>query len=149
MDNWVLMHGAAEKVLFEIKLLAYFHHPNIIRYIDHFIEEKYVILVTELHGTEWSPRNPILNSIRNPGLKKLTNDSDHHSKNFKGIPKRTSCDLFECIGNSRNFNNDIRCSYVFLKLIVSRFTNSRFYSTIYFCSNSSSCLLTSREQYCS
>jgi serine/threonine protein kinase len=98
MDSWVFMDGVEEKVPFEIMLLAHLNHPNIIRYIDHFIEEKYVILITELHGTEWNPRNPILNSIRNPGLKKISASSEHESKVFKGIPKKTSCDLFECIG---------------------------------------------------
>ena len=93
------MQGVAEKVPFEIKLLAYFHHANIIGYLNHFIDEKYVILVTELHGTEWSARNPLLNSIKNPGLKKLSSDADQDSKKVKGILRRTSCDLFECIGN--------------------------------------------------
>jgi hypothetical protein len=100
MDNWVFMRGVEEKVPFEIQLLAYFNHPNIIRYIEHFVDEKYVILITELHGTEWTPLNPVLNSIRNPGLKKLSGNTEHESKVFKGIPKRTSCDLFECIGKS-------------------------------------------------
>lgn len=113
MDNWVFMPGYAEKVPFEIKLLADFNHPNIIKYIEHFIEEKYVILVTELHGTEWCPQNPLLNSIRNPGLKKQSQTADQHSKVFKGIPKRTSCDLFECIGISFELADHYRCSYVF------------------------------------
>lgn len=96
----------------EIAILKSLSHPNIIRYIEHIVEDKYILLITELHGTEWSVHNPKLNPLKNPGLRHTprgkaapTPDSKMEcsplfrltEEQEKAIKRRTSCDLFECI----------------------------------------------------
>lgn len=107
-DLWIKEKG----IPVEIDILKSLRHPNIIKYIEHIHEPKYIILVTELHGTEWSVDNKRLNPQKNPGLRstprskavpnpdtkmecsplfRLTEEQE------KEIKRRTSCDLFECI----------------------------------------------------
>ncbi|KAJ3358010.1 hypothetical protein HDU83_000067 [Entophlyctis luteolus] len=60
-DLWVADPSAAhgEKVPIEVATLQKINHPNIIRYIDHMAEKfKYVLLITELHGSEWCAAKP-------------------------------------------------------------------------------------------
>ncbi|KAJ3092780.1 hypothetical protein HK102_003043, partial [Quaeritorhiza haematococci] len=102
-DLWV------EDLPMEIHLLKMMRHPNIITYLDHFDEEYYILLVTEMHGTCWTPTNPVLNPTKNPGLRakpKVTGISDTiecsplyrlTKEQEKLIRRRTSYDLFECI----------------------------------------------------
>ena len=135
---WVVLNqDTLERVPLEIKLLIDCAHFNIITHLDHFINEKYVILVTELHGTEWSGSNPLLNHLNNPGLKfrKPTLAKDDSattlqpcSTSDKNIPRRTSCDLFECIGTFCCESKSLifRCPYVSTfdnKLILDRHAN--------------------------
>ncbi|KAI9208058.1 kinase-like domain-containing protein [Polychytrium aggregatum] len=98
---------------YEIHILSCLDHPNVIKYIDHFYEGPYVILITELHGVQWSCENPSLNPAKNPGLRKAPRpkvETDPVDGNYeasplfrltkeqeKSIRRRTSCDLFECI----------------------------------------------------
>jgi serine/threonine protein kinase len=56
----------------EIYILSRLSHPNIVQYLEHFEERDYILLVTELHGTEWNVANPLLNPIRNPGLRQTS-----------------------------------------------------------------------------
>ena len=76
-------------------------HPNIIQFIEYVIEDKFVLLITELHGTSWDASNLLLDPTSNPGLK-----FKYREKTIKAedqtIPNRTSCDLFECI-DARTF----------------------------------------------
>ena len=95
----------------EIKILSSLNHPNVVRYLDHMIEDSYILLITELHGTEWDPNNSRLNAVSNPGLRsapapKPAVDNSESSPLFRltaeqqselASRRRTSCDLFECI----------------------------------------------------
>ena len=111
-DNWVRLEkgeNSSEMVPFEVYVLNTVKHENIITYIEHIIDDLYVILITELHGTEWGPDNPKLNPLDNPGvklhslhqelnLKDLSTALDHSKPSIsRKVIKRTSCDLFECI----------------------------------------------------
>ena len=93
-DHWV-DHGLG-KVPCEVDTLQKLHHPNIIKYIEHIVEDEYVLLITELFGTSWDASNHELDPVNNPGLKfryhKILGDSGKAA-----IKSRTSCDLFECI----------------------------------------------------
>ncbi|KAJ3070821.1 hypothetical protein HDU98_006187 [Podochytrium sp. JEL0797] len=53
---WVNNPGTpSEPVRVEIAVLQQINHPNIIQYIEHIMEHaKYVLLVMELNGTEWT-----------------------------------------------------------------------------------------------
>jgi hypothetical protein len=109
----------------EIEVLKSLDHPCIIKYIDHIEEERYIILITELHGTEWDASNPELSAEKNPGLRVPENAKDRKEAKAdaagvsapklvapaaeqksqstlvvteKSVKRRTSCDLFECIG---------------------------------------------------
>ncbi|KAJ3008916.1 UNVERIFIED_CONTAM: hypothetical protein HDU68_002899 [Siphonaria sp. JEL0065] len=43
-----------ERIPIEITILQEINHPNIIKYIGHVVEPtKYILLITELHGSEW------------------------------------------------------------------------------------------------
>ncbi|TPX62473.1 hypothetical protein CcCBS67573_g08829, partial [Chytriomyces confervae] len=71
----------------EITILQQMRHPNIIQYIDHMMEaDAYVLVITELHGSEWqrSPHSADPRSSSTP------------TENTRG-GKVTSMDLFECI----------------------------------------------------
>jgi serine/threonine protein kinase len=120
-----------QKIPIEIQILRSLNHPGIIKYIEHIFEgKKHILLITELHGSEWDPRNPQLNAERNPGLKnvgkgeaKSTGELSPEAvkaleaqkaecsplfrltaEQEKQIRRRTSCDLFECI-DARKFNS--------------------------------------------
>lgn len=106
-------------VPFEVYLLKRLDHPNIVKFLDYFEDTKYIYLVTELHGTQWSLLNPKLNPHQNPGLR--NHERMHHSCNNLltfvpsdpqlqnealilnkqaeklNISSQTSFDLFECI----------------------------------------------------
>jgi hypothetical protein len=68
-DLWIPCKEEGDLIPFEVYLLKKLRHPNIISYIEHFMDEKYVILVTELHGTPWDATNPDLDAQSNPGIK--------------------------------------------------------------------------------
>ncbi|KAI8612630.1 kinase-like domain-containing protein [Chytriomyces sp. MP71] len=78
------------KIPNEIKILQTLNHPNIIKYIDHIIEGPYILLITELHGNEWTHSNTIAHKHNNQ-LDRCDGDQE------KQIRRKTSCDLFECI----------------------------------------------------
>jgi serine/threonine protein kinase len=100
------------KLPLEVSILSKLHHPNIIRYLTHFTEGDRFILVTELHGTQWTADNKELNPVRNPGLLRdtlvpvtfdptsKTECSPLHRltpEQEKNIRRRVPCDLFQCI----------------------------------------------------
>jgi hypothetical protein len=108
----------------EIDMLRSLSNPFIIGYIDHWMGQKYIILVIELHGVEWDPSNPLLSAAKNPGLKTVSitpddcdmapscqyNDDIECSPLYKmtmeqkkELKKKTACDLFECIDARKNF----------------------------------------------
>lgn len=98
-------------------------HPNIITYVDHFIENDYILLVTELFGNQWDPTSiheklpsadtaakkckPSTTSKKNDVKKDKTSNNPNISEcsplhrlsleQENSIKRRTSCDLFECI----------------------------------------------------
>jgi hypothetical protein len=102
--GWVFdfVHGW---VPYEAHLIASMDHPNIIKFMDVFSDEKYVFLVTELHGCEWRTDNPRLNPQQNLGLREqkppavVTVDKPIAQMTDAELLKkrRTACDLFECI----------------------------------------------------
>ncbi|KAI8839851.1 kinase-like domain-containing protein [Chytriomyces cf. hyalinus JEL632] len=68
----------------EISILQQLDHPNIIQYIDHVVEPtKYVLLITELHGSDWK---------RAPGSSTTLGENV--------VATCASFDLFECIDHS-------------------------------------------------
>jgi Protein kinase domain len=93
-SNWV-DHGLG-KVPCEIDTLQKLHHPNVIKYIEHIIEDEYVLLITELFGTSWDVSNLDLDPTIYPGLK-FRFHKNFEEKDKCIIKSRTSCDLFECI----------------------------------------------------
>ncbi|KAI8847414.1 kinase-like domain-containing protein [Chytridium lagenaria] len=86
--SWRSWDPHHSRVPLEVHFLKSLTHPA--------IEEKYVLLVTELHGTQWDPANPELCVERNPGLRAPKRDVEVKNE-AKTLKKRTSCDLFECI----------------------------------------------------
>ncbi len=93
-DGWRSL--GEERLPQEVYMLQKLQHPNIIRYIEHLVEEDYVLLITELHGTSWDASNLELDPINNPGLKFKFREKIVESQGTQ-IRNRTSCDLFECI----------------------------------------------------
>lgn len=85
----------------EIVTLQKLSHPNVIQYLEHFIETDYILLITELHGTSWDASNLTLDPINNPGLKFKFREKVLKAEGAL-IKSRTSCDLFECI-DARTF----------------------------------------------
>jgi hypothetical protein len=84
---------------FEIHINKSIRHPNIVHYIEMYEIEFYFMMVTEYHGTPWDADNPILSPQTNPGIKNEVGDLDPNQleENYV-LRRRTSCDLFECIG---------------------------------------------------
>lgn len=76
----------------EVHFLQRLNHPGIVQFYDFFDDGRYVYLVTELHGTNWSCTNSLLNPKRNPGLK-----SRAAAKSEPVSLEESPCDLFECI----------------------------------------------------
>ncbi|KAJ3110352.1 hypothetical protein HK100_003071, partial [Physocladia obscura] len=86
-----------KEIPIEISILQQIKHPNIIRYINHIVEStKYILLITELHGSEWKPQVTPSNVVEIPQFKIGSSNSQE-----KQIRRRTSCDLFECIDAHR------------------------------------------------
>lgn len=93
---------------FEAHFLRKMSHPNIIAFLDLFATDRFFLLVTELHGTEWRYDNPALSVARNPGLR-VPRGGDYELVPMKAMDytgmgieeildvKRTARDLFECI----------------------------------------------------
>ncbi|KAJ3229912.1 hypothetical protein HDU81_004926 [Chytriomyces hyalinus] len=107
-----------DRVPAEITILQQLQHPNIIEYIDHVVEpKKYILLITELHGSEWkraqystgpgSSSTLVADDCGDGPVEKKRAASDskvQRAANLKTstdqkphIHKRTSFDLFECI----------------------------------------------------
>ncbi|TPX77755.1 hypothetical protein CcCBS67573_g01008 [Chytriomyces confervae] len=107
-----------DRVPAEITILQQLEHPNIIQYIDHVVEpKKYILLITELHGSEWKrvqystgpgSSSTLVGDDCGDGpveKKRAASDSKvQRAANLKTatdqkphIHKRTSFDLFECI----------------------------------------------------
>ncbi|KAJ3194615.1 hypothetical protein HK101_002314 [Irineochytrium annulatum] len=116
----------APKVPREIRNLMTLRHPTVIAYLDHYDEDRFFLLVTELHGTEWDVNNPTLSPSKNPGLRAskkqcvVVDDLSEEARKVydaqqaqlspllrltedqeKAVKRRTSCDLFECIDAHR------------------------------------------------
>ncbi|KAJ3124300.1 hypothetical protein HK098_001212 [Nowakowskiella sp. JEL0407] len=84
----------------EITILRDLNHPNVIKYVEHVMPSKengrYIILITELHGTEWDvSSNPALSPQKHLGLR--TSNRSKHEQPKEGVKRRAPCDLFECI----------------------------------------------------
>ncbi|KAJ3219910.1 hypothetical protein HDU67_008439 [Dinochytrium kinnereticum] len=114
-DLWV-EDLSRSRIPLEVHILKNLSHPGVVRFIDYIEEDKYVLLVTELHGTQWDPANPILSPEKNPGIRapKRHASASEAGQNVEGakvdffktgelkaLRKRTSCDLFECIDAHR------------------------------------------------
>lgn len=112
-DNWDRESGLPVEVL----MLSRLKHPNIIKFVEYFTLEDYILLITELHGCEWNVSNPILSPEKNQGLRDCPRAKTPSSmeaqmecsplfrlteEQEKEIKRRTSCDLFECI-DARTF----------------------------------------------
>lgn len=112
-NNWTFDSelGLIPTEVFYLKTL---NHRGIVQFLDYFEEDRYVYLVTELHGINWGEmgRNSGLNDKSNPGLKmkmiektKMANESINTTMNTKNNttsdddPQNNTspCDLFECI----------------------------------------------------
>ncbi|TPX46215.1 hypothetical protein CcCBS67573_g10328 [Chytriomyces confervae] len=83
-NTWLPDRGSATGgyVPPEIAILQQLDHPNIIQYIDHVVEPtKYVLLITELHGSDWQRASSSSTTLGGDD----------------GVTTCTSFDLFECI----------------------------------------------------
>lgn len=97
----------------EVHFLHSLSHPGIVKFLDCFDDGKYVLLVTEFHGTSWSLTNPELNPRRNRGLKSAPSIADHTlSKKSK---EESPCDLFECI-EAHNYLPEETIHFIFTQL---------------------------------
>lgn len=103
----------------EVHILKSMKHPGIVQFLDYFEDEKYIYMVTEMHGTPWDSQNPKLNSQKNPGLRPIDRPKQECNNLLTFFPNdprlkgeaealraiaqkihfkpRTSSDLFECI----------------------------------------------------
>ncbi|KAI8609273.1 kinase-like domain-containing protein, partial [Chytriomyces sp. MP71] len=79
----------------EIMILQKLNHPNVIKYIDHVIKGSHVILITELHGSEWTPSMVAVN-LR-PNKHAFTTSATETVSSNELSKQMSSCDLFECI----------------------------------------------------
>ncbi|KAJ3121798.1 hypothetical protein HK098_003401 [Nowakowskiella sp. JEL0407] len=81
----------------EIVALYKLDHPGIIKYVDHILpdsfDDKFVIFLTEFHGTSWVPSN-MKSQARNPGLK-MRPPVVLDAVSLKN--RRIVCDLDACI----------------------------------------------------
>jgi hypothetical protein len=80
-DSWIEYvdrGGARTCAPLEIHILSRLSHPNGVQYLEHFEERDYILLVTELHGTEWNVTNALLDPIRNPGLRQTSLPKSAH-----------------------------------------------------------------------
>ena len=112
----------------EIAILMSLKHPNIIAYLDHYVEESYILLVTELFGRQWdhsllgskkttadpsTKKLKAVGNVKSVNAKKSNNGSVSLSEcsplhrlspeQEKAIKRRTSCDLFECIDARKSY----------------------------------------------
>ena len=94
-ESWVNHNG--ENVPAEVFALSALNHPNIIKYENHYVDQEFVILITELHGCSWNPTNPKLDFVKNPGLKFKYRPKQATARSGQSLGYRTSSDLFECI----------------------------------------------------
>ncbi|KAJ3109851.1 hypothetical protein HDU97_000081 [Phlyctochytrium planicorne] len=122
-DLWVL-EGPSSRVPLEVHILKSLAHPAIVRFLDYYEEDKYVLLATELHGTQWDPANPLLSPEKNPGMrqpKRHASANEHQAPDITSPPppfkKRTSCDLFECIDAHRRIPETIG-KYIFAQIAL-------------------------------
>ncbi|KAJ1569793.1 hypothetical protein HK096_001445 [Nowakowskiella sp. JEL0078] len=119
----VWVEDESGRVPSEISILRTLNHPNIIKYIEHIMPDneesgQYIILITELHGTEWDVvNNKALNPCRNVGLRTSPRSKPPIMKD--GIKKRAPCDLFECIdAHDRIPDNTARFIFAQIALAV-------------------------------
>lgn len=100
--NWIF-NGELGLVPLEVHLMKQIIHPNIIQYLDYFGDDRFLYLITELHGTSWTWPNPRIDPTRNPGLRppgqllQLSHSTSKETVGVTGVTRRSPCDLFECI----------------------------------------------------
>jgi hypothetical protein len=94
-EHWDTLENG-DSVPREICVLRSLRHPNVIEFIDYTCEEEYILLITELFGTQWDASNRELTPFKNPGLKFKYRPPTVQAADVV-IKQRTSCDLFECI----------------------------------------------------
>ena len=91
-EDWVWdMTNVGQRIPFEIDALRRMQHPNVAAYMDHFVDKKYVIIVTELHGVDWNPANP---KLEDNSLIIRDNGNGYPASN---TPSKVYYDLFECV----------------------------------------------------
>ncbi|KAJ3179282.1 hypothetical protein HK101_010053, partial [Irineochytrium annulatum] len=125
----------------EVYMLRRINHVNIIRYLDYFPDTLYVILVTELHGGNWSTANATTTSSTSPAVAPAANyppppqtltstsimstssdqtcvNSPTSSSTFTHpqLARRNSCDLFECIELMERFTEQ-QAKHVFRQIV--------------------------------
>ncbi|KAJ3189084.1 hypothetical protein HK101_008939 [Irineochytrium annulatum] len=127
----------------EVYLLRRINHANIIRYLDYFPDAVHVILVTELHGGNWSnaagsttsssPPSPtapgppatMSSSSTTSSLCSTSSDTTCVNSSSPGnsstftppqLQRRSSCDLFECIELMERFTED-QARHVFRQIV--------------------------------
>ncbi|KAJ3093019.1 hypothetical protein HDU96_002547 [Phlyctochytrium bullatum] len=76
----------------EVFILRRINHPNIIRFMDYHEDAVYCLLVTELHGGNWSAA-----PSSSPSATPTTTPSPLLTQPPAALQRRNSCDLFECI----------------------------------------------------
>lgn len=82
----------------EVAILRQLSHQCIVQFLDYIDGGgDYVCMVTELHGTPWTWPNLRLSAQKNPGLRTPTQLEALRSPVAQVPPRRSPCDLFECI----------------------------------------------------
>ncbi|KAJ3391205.1 hypothetical protein HDU92_009160 [Lobulomyces angularis] len=116
----------------EIQILSKLNHPGIIKFVEYIDELDYILLITEMHGTEWELANKKLNPLNNVGLRtevraKAVTSPEAKAEcsplcrlteaQEKAIRRRTSCDLFECIDAHVQVPEDI-CKKIMSQIVL-------------------------------
>ncbi|KAJ3108439.1 hypothetical protein HDU97_001146 [Phlyctochytrium planicorne] len=103
----------------EVFILRRIRHANIIQYLDYFHESAYCLLVTELHGGNWSSNANSNNNVPTVSQTSINSSSAATAPSAFTAPpflqRRNSCDLFECIELMERFNED-QAKHVFRQI---------------------------------
>ncbi|KAJ3197605.1 hypothetical protein HDU67_003695, partial [Dinochytrium kinnereticum] len=118
--NWV-RDEVLGVVPMEVFVLRRIRHENIIRYVDYFDDPAYCLLVTELHGGNWSGASTTTSSAV-PSLSQTSISSNAPPTPVSpalmtppALQRRNSCDLFECIELMERFTEE-QAKHVFRQI---------------------------------